>query len=84
MAALLAQGQWKATLEVIHALKGCAATVGARRLMQRCQLLEARLKENPLLPVQNHLDELGSELQRLGQIRQQPDSSCRSHLRTPI
>lgn len=84
MAALLAQGQWKATLEVTHALKGCAATVGARRLMQRCQLLEARLKENPLLPVQNHLDELGSELQRLGQIRQQPDSSCRSHLRTPI
>jgi len=84
MAALLAQGQWKATLDVTHALKGCAATVGARSLMQRCQLLEARLKENPLLPVRNNMDELGCELTRLGQVRQQPDSSCRSHLRTPI
>lgn len=84
MAALLDQGQWKATLDLTHALKGSAATVGARRLMQRCQWLEARLKENPLLPVRNHLDELSCELTRLGQVRQRPDSSCRSHLRTSI
>ncbi len=81
MADLLAQGQSKATLDMIHALKGCAATVGANRLLQRCQWLEASLTKYPLQPVQNMLDELNFELISLIQVYQRPDFSCRQDTR---
>lgn len=81
MADLLAQGQSKATLDMIHALKGCAATVGASRLLQRCQWLEASLTKYPLQPVQNMLDELNFELTSLVQVPLRPAPSCRCHTR---
>ena len=69
LAALLAQGQAQAALNATHALKGSAATVGARSLMQCCQQLETRLKENPQQPMRETLDELARQLARLGQVR---------------
>lgn len=81
MADLLALGQAKAALNMIHALKGCAATVGANRLLQRCQWLEVRLTENPFHPVQSMLDELNLELTSLIQVHQRSAPSCRCHSR---
>ena len=68
IAALLAQEQLHAALEMIHALKGCTATVGARELQHCCQQLETRLRENPRQPVRHELDALQAQMERLNQV----------------
>lgn len=75
LAELLAQGQRGAALNVTHALKGSAATVGACRLVQGCQQLEVQLRQNLQQPWQAVLDELDCELNRLAQVRQPPAAS---------
>ena len=75
LSAWLAQGRWEAALDVTHALKGSAATVGARRLAQGCQQLEVLLRQHPPQPWQELLDQLVGELNRLAQVRLPPAAS---------
>lgn len=75
LAAWLTQGQWEAALNLIHALKGSAATVGARSLMQCCQRLEAWLKQDARQPWQEALNDIKIKLKIISQVRRLPGCS---------